>query len=92
MIGSCSKKADTDNFSRVETVQLSEQDREAILIAIHEYDKTTNVQIVSTEDWGKTEGKTEYKIKVDNPADTQEPLAYWLVKENGVWKVTSREL
>jgi hypothetical protein len=91
LICSCSKE-DKGNFSSVETIKLSEKDHKAILTAIYEYDKTTNVMIVSTEDWGKTEGKTEYKIKVDNPSDAQAPLAYWLIKENDIWKVTSREL
>lgn len=91
-ICSCSKRADTENVTRTEPVRLSAGDNKAILGAITAYDKTTNVQIVLSEDWGKTDGKTEYKITIDNPQDSQKPLAYWLIKENGAWKVTSREL
>lgn len=89
---SCSGETETGEFSRVEAVQLSEADHRAIRRAIYEYDKTAGLRILFTEDWGMEKERREYKITVDDVSDDQGPLAYWVVKEDGRWRVTSREL
>ena len=89
---SCSKDSDIGTFGKAKVLALAETDIAEIVKAISEYEGTTNFNVVLTEDWGKTKGITEYRVKIALRNDPQATRSYWLTHETNVWLIVSREL